>query len=271
MMITVYIEYVFVISFLMNYMVIYITQIILGITTEKVGFAAFLVAFTYSLTIMVFGVNTITSIASVIVGPAIVSIMLFELKRENYIHKIITLYIVTIVFGVFIGGLLSYTYPGYLFITFIKDKSEILTLLIWMTYTWVIFRMLINGLGYLRKKLMHSFDYCDVSLKYEGVEIIIKGLVDSGDSLYYGSHPVSIVEFESVRDLLRKKPKGLFTVYYKSLGTEKGMLYGVVFDEMIINVSDSVYKALNVYVAIYKGKVSSSGEYSMIIHKDCIK
>ena len=46
---------------------------------------------------------------------------------------------------------------------------------------------------------------------------------------------------------------------------------GVVFDEMIINVSDSVYKALNVYVAIYKGKVSSSGEYSMIIHKDCIK
>ena len=208
MIITIYIEYIFVVNFLMNYISIYITQVILGLSVKKVGICAFFATLLYIGTITLFGVNNITSVISCILGPVFVCGVETTRRKGTFLLRLATLYVVTVILGVVMGGFITYTYPGYLIITFLKNKSSIIALTIWIVYAWTIFKLFIKGIGIIRDRIFNNLRQCDILLIYGEKRLRVKGLIDSGNSLYYGveKHPVSIVEYEVIKDLLNEPP-----------------------------------------------------------------
>lgn len=273
MTITIYIEYFFVMNYFMSYIVIYLTKILLQTGDIRIKTGAFISAFLYCLIIVIGGTGNVASAISAVLGPIFVaSVIIPPFKVKKLSMKLVVLYATTLFLGVVMGGIISYTYLGYLVISLVRQNSGIIALGIWLAYGFAVFKTLIGCLRHGVVKIMNNLKTCHIILRYKGKVIKAKGLIDSGNSLYYGKekHPVSIIEFEIIKEILNEKPRGLFTVGYKSLGQDEGVLYGIVFDEMEIMLADSKISLNNPYIGIYKGKLSVNGDYNMIVHKDYI-
>lgn len=274
MTITIYIEYFFVVNYLMNYIVIYFSGILLKTGVIKVRTGAFISALIYCIIVATLGMDLYSVILAGLIGPVVVAgaiIPPFHMKK--LLTKLIVLYTVTLIVGIIMGGITSHTYLGYLIVSFIKENSGVIALVIWLFYGFILFKLLIKAAKTMVSRVMNNLKLCEVFLVYEGNVIKTRGLIDSGNNLYYGEkkHPVSVVELSTIKSILDKSPRGLFTVNYKSLGQDEGIMYGIIFDKMEIVIADSKMCIDNPYIGIYKGKFSENGEYSMIIHKDYIK
>lgn len=99
--------------------------------------------------------------------------------------------------------------------------------------------------------------------------ISCRGLMDSGNSLFepISKRPVVIVEGELLEKNQVKIPaKGFFVIPYHSIGTEKGILKGVLADELEILEEQGEKRWRKVMLGVYEGRLSSKGEYQVILH-----
>lgn len=273
MIITLYIEYVFIISFIMNYIVLYITGMLVGNSSLHIREGTLISTVIYSIALVLFGYHTFTYLTGGIIGMSIAVIKTFSITTfRDYLHKLITTFLVTIITGAMIGGFLSYTYAGYIFVKFLKEDRIVSDVILFILYAVVMFKSIVKVLVFLKKRMLGNLRIYGLSLKYNDMVINTHGLLDSGNSLYYGEskEPVSIVEYDLIKVLLNHPPKGLFTIAYKSLGQDRGTMYGIVFDEMTIVLPNKKVVINKPRVGIYKGRVCTNGEYNMIIHKDYI-
>ncbi len=274
MVITVYIEFFFIINFFMNYIVILLTDIILNRKSKKRHMAAFIAAIIYCLILLIGKGKKLCMPMAGVICPMVAAVIVLEKPKIKELIKYLTgIYISTFFLGIVMGGIISHTYIGYLFINLLKRSSEIVTMGIFLCYAYILFKIVIKGIISLRMSLYKQLKNCNIILKYNDMVIKTIGLIDSGNNLYFGEnkHPVSIVEYRVIKELLKEQPKGLFTVEYKSSGNDEGMLFGIVFDEMILDMPQKEIVISNPHVGIYKGILSSKGEYGMIIHKDYLK
>ena len=108
-----------------------------------------------------------------------------------------------------------------------------------------------------------------IAITIHGQKLHCMGLMDSGNSLYepITRKPVVIVEEQVLQEHdIRMEESGFFAIPYHAIGTEKGIMKGVLADELEIQGEREERKWNRVMLGIYEGKVSQTQKYQVILH-----
>lgn len=105
-------------------------------------------------------------------------------------------------------------------------------------------------------------------------KIMVNALLDTGNMLKepYTGRNVCIIE-ENVYNRLTKEAdiksqKGYMIIPFKSLGEENGVIEAFKIEAFELIKDGSKYIKENIILGVYKGKLSSGGEYEMIINPE---
>jgi stage II sporulation protein GA (sporulation sigma-E factor processing peptidase) len=108
-----------------------------------------------------------------------------------------------------------------------------------------------------------------VQLVIGGQSISCRGLWDSGNSLIEPiTHKPAVIAERSMlqRNHVRLPKQGVFMIPYHAIGTESGMLTGILAEEMTVSGEQGEKHYHKVMLAIYEGSLSKKGEYQVILH-----
>ncbi|MCD8105165.1 MAG: sigma-E processing peptidase SpoIIGA [Lachnospiraceae bacterium] len=127
--------------------------------------------------------------------------------------------------------------------------------------------------GFVARQSREKENLASVTLCCDGKSLILKGLLDTGNQLTepLTASPVSIAQKKNLEPLLAggwEERQGFFLVPYHSLGTEKGWMQGILFDEMRVVTSRGSRIIKKPVIALYDGNVSFRQGYQMILHPD---
>jgi len=167
------------------------------------------------------------------------------------------------------GFLYSFMFAGILRVFFLEFKLfsvREIHLLGVLTGGYICFMGIKNYLQKEKASKKHAL--CHVQLKSEKGIIHIKGIIDTGNSLVepISKKPVCLLE-ESVLQKLIEKESALYrAIPYRSVGCEKGILFGVEIPEIQITYDKEVLSWKKVICAGVNHKLSTRGTYQMIIH-----
>lgn len=120
----------------------------------------------------------------------------------------------------------------------------------------------------MRERLFQKKCHLPVRITFGEKQIRCQGLMDSGNSLYepITGRPVVIVERQLLISNEVPLPDGFFAIPYHAIGTQKGILKGVLADELEIPEQQGEQRWQKVMLGIYEGKVSQKDEYQVILH-----
>jgi hypothetical protein len=126
----------------------------------------------------------------------------------------------------------------------------------------------------VRSKFRGKPTVYNVILKDRGDIISTKALYDSGNLLTepISGKPVSIIEkTKALTDWMTNTPEKYKAIPYKSVGNENGLLEGMVIDQLVIQLDNEQVVEDNAVIALYDGKISKGGNFSMILNHDLLK
>lgn len=133
--------------------------------------------------------------------------------------------------------------------------------------TGVIAGIVIFMLAY--RRLVESRHIYEVTLTEEGENVVCRALFDTGNLLTdpVSGKPVSVVEeTDLMKGWLDKYPQKYKIIPYQSVGKERGILEGIVVDELVIQKEQEQVVKKGAVVAFYKGKLSKDGDFQMILN-----
>lgn len=110
-----------------------------------------------------------------------------------------------------------------------------------------------------------------VSIAGEHSQITLKALIDSGNSLRdpISGAPVCIVEKEALSGVVSlTKPENFRIIPYHSIGKSHGLLRAVFVEQIKVQKDEKEIIFHRVLFALYEGKISQSGDYQVILHPD---
>ncbi len=111
---------------------------------------------------------------------------------------------------------------------------------------------------------------CMVELHNGMKRVRIQGIVDTGNSLLepVSGEPVSVVDKEIFDKLWAEEEliSSFRAIPYRSVGCHRGIMKGYEIPEVIIEHSGVKKVCHNIYVGISEGKVSSAGNYQILVH-----
>lgn len=134
-----------------------------------------------------------------------------------------------------------------------------------MIITFGVLKACIEVISYFRNR---QSMYFDVIIELENHKIKVRAFVDTGNSLKepISGKPVNILE-KKYADMLTENVD-ISTRYryipFHSIGEEQGALEGILADYLYIGKK----KITGPVIAIYDGKLSSAGEYHLLINID---
>lgn len=139
---------------------------------------------------------------------------------------------------------------------------------IWLTLFsgYVGFQLCMFGINRMKDKRKNHF--CTVKIKGDKEEIVVRGLIDTGNGLTdpLSNKPVAILEEDIWQKMqLAKREDKYKVIPFHSIGKEHGMLEGYEIESLHIEYEEEVKEHNRVIVAVYKGKLSVKGEYRMIL------
>ena len=196
------------------------------------------------------------------------------LKRTKVI------YLTTILLGGGINLLYDYTYFGYMVQGIIGAiYANPLNLFRMIIYTSISY-IFINYIIHFVKEKGLSKSCVNVELKLKGRSVMIRGLIDSGNSLtdpYYGKI-VHIVEYDALQMILEgvdvHKEKYRLVPFH-SLGQRNGLLEVIEFDQMQVSFIDResydkkesfFYDEKYPAIGLYHGYLSGEKKYEVLLH-----
>lgn len=108
-----------------------------------------------------------------------------------------------------------------------------------------------------------------VRLTLHGEYRELYALRDTGNRLRepYQKRPVSIVEYEAVRELMQGE-ESVFLIPCRTVHSKSQLLSAMVFDEMEVTVGTKSEKIRYPVIAFAREKLSSDSSYQMILHPD---
>lgn len=135
----------------------------------------------------------------------------------------------------------------------------------------------------------------EVTLISQGVKTVIKGLLDTGNSLKepISRKPVNIIELDTAKELFGEEFKAVIENFYlsgelqlsadtgkhlnkirmipfQSVGESKGMLVAVQIDSLYIAREGDKIQVMTPYVAIYNKRLSINNQYKMLLHPELV-
>lgn len=252
-----YVDVLFLVNFMMDYLVLLLSSRILKINTSYMKIA--IGAFTGALCTCIVIIIPIASYAiKLLIVHGVINILMMKIAmpikgKVDGIKALISLYIASIL----LGGVAQ------LFSNYFTLGSLFFALAILSFYIVKVLWFFIENLG------VHKQEILPVILYIEDEQIHLKALVDTGNSLSepLSKKPVSILDkryaylMESNLKYLEIKEIPFHTI------TNKGILKGIEVDRLEINGNKKINKAI---IAFSEEEISKHSTYEMILHPEII-
>ncbi len=146
------------------------------------------------------------------------------------------------------------------------------------------------------RRLTTSFIY-NLEIRYEGMNFILKGLLDTGNSLYdpITQSPVIIVEYSKIEKALPMEIRDIFLynrehdidyiaktiaepqfdpkyrlIPYYTVGRSGSFLIGLRPSKVLISLDGSWHETDKTIVALYAKELSKDGQYQALIHPEMV-
>lgn len=105
-----------------------------------------------------------------------------------------------------------------------------------------------------------------VRLYYKGNMREFRALCDSGNRLFepVTGKPVSVISYVDCRGFCESVASLLF-IPYRAVGTESGVLPGIVFEKMEIFTGERQFEITKPVVAVVKAPLSENGDFTMLL------
>lgn len=168
-----------------------------------------------------------------------------------------------LVFSLVAGGVLSWLQQS----LGIADRGRNMILMAVGTI-WFGYLFLQRWIGLMRERMHYKTCNLPVILRLCGKQIDCRGLMDSGNSLCepITGRPVVIVEKGLLLQHGIMEPDRYFAIPYHAIGTQNGILKGVLADELEIPGQQEERRWQKVMLGIYEGKISRQDDYQVILH-----
>ena len=269
-----YIDIIFLINFIMDFLIFFLTKKLLRINTTyiRLGISSATAAVTYCIAIVYFEftiVNKIILSLLIFIVPIIIG---FRPKGIVELFKIlISVYIMTVIVGgVTFASMYYISTNSYMqnFIFAATSRSTLRLLIFSVLFCYALLKIIsvILNQYFIKNKIY------PVQISQNKNTAIAKGIIDTGNSLYepQSFKPVLVSEYEVLKELLPENfetSNEVCKIPYKSVGEANGTLIGVKFDKVVIfdkNIGNLVIE--NQTIGIYKGKLTNNDEYNILLH-----
>lgn len=286
----IYIDVLFFMNFIMDLMIFNVAINFIGKRVSKIRWivGSFLAALLYCLVIYFPVLQTLPYYIYYLFIPIIPILYIFEpISSKEFLKN----FIVCSFSAFLIGGATFNFY--YLF----KQvySNYIMTLLLPLLVGGLICIIIILSFRWLRKKvILPQFEY-DIILHNLEKNEKLEGIVDTGNCLYtlMGHRPVTVVSYESVKELLGEKEKkiliecekegiiqtvsqlglmdrSLTIIPFKSVGCKEGIILGVQMEKISIRRGSYHKEFNNCMVGICFEPIFKECKYEVLVHPDFI-
>lgn len=302
MYLEVYIDMVFIINLIMDYIILFIVKILTKRNTKKIRLfmGAVVGALMMCLIVILPYDNYLFNVG---IGYLLTSVLLiyiaFKPKRlSEFIKLTIIMYLSAIMLGGIMFALYYYSFIG-VAVSKVINGTYNMDLGVGLFVIFGIIAIIIFKI--IRKVMANTVvtnrNLYGVEININDSRIMVNGLLDTGNNLYdpITKNPVLIAETELLEKLIEKdsydKLKDiscdmynlssfaefgeksnlkLRLIPFSSLGNENGMLLGIVADNICINLGDETKDYRDVVIAVYDKKLSNDNSYQVLIHPKLI-
>lgn len=250
-----YLDVLFLVNFMMDYLILLLTKRILKSHTTyiRILLGAFLGACLTCIVIVLAIPNVILQflLFHIIVNSVMILTALMIQTIGEYIKGLISLYIASIL----LGGVFQ------LFSQYATIGSLFFALAVTSYY-------LVKGIWFFVEQLgKYNQEFYPVELHIEGRIIKVMALMDTGNGLRepLSYKPVSVVD----KGLIEREDIVLHTQHhipYNTIG-DKGVLTAITIEKLHIGGSKNLW-VLEPIIAVSKETISSNGSYQMILHPE---
>lgn len=269
-----YIDVVFFINFVMDYLLLCILRIILKEKTTWLRMAAGSGAGAlWACIVTVWPV--LPRALEGLVTYTVISILMIKLSFQikgvrEVIKAVLGLYLSAVTLGGGIYALYQHTRAGYYVEQLIRgggmDSAPAAILLLCAAGVYTGLNGIWLVISEVRQRQSHIYS---VTLSYQGRTETVSALLDTGNHLYepVTHKPVHIVTAEVLEGLC-EQVTAIIYIPYHAIGTEEGILPGVFLDSMMVGQGEKKITITKPLVAISKQPLSPSGEYQMLLNED---
>lgn len=254
---TVYIDVLFLVNFFMDIWILWLMKTVLKYRSSvlRILLAAFIGALWVCL-ITAFSFlpkvaeNVITYFG---ISSAMICIAFHKRNWKELLKGIVALYVVSFCLGGISNYLFYHTKAGSL-----PRLFMLLTFSVGCTF------ILLSEFISSKKS---TKDIYSVKLCYQGRNIELKGLWDSGNSLSdpLTHKPVCIVEYPAVKDLVTSI-EGFRYIPFQSVGKTDGLLVGIEMDQLVVQMEKEQIQIESPMIGICKHSLSRDNRYQMLLH-----
>lgn len=269
-----YIDVVFFINFVMDYLLLCILRIILKEKTTWLRMAAGSGAGAlWACIVTVWPV--LPRALEGLVTYTVISILMIKLSFQikgvrEVIKAVLGLYLSAVTLGGGIYALYQHTRAGYYVEQLIRgggmDSAPAAILLLCAAGVYTGLNGIWLVISEVRQRQSHIYS---VTLSYQGRTETVSALLDTGNHLYepVTHKPVHIITAEVLEGLC-EQVTAIIYIPYHAIGTEEGILPGVFLDSMMVGQGEKKITITKPLVAISKQPLSPSGEYQMLLNED---
>ena len=297
MKLEVYIDLVFGVNLIMDYLLLAMMQKLVKKSSKKGRkiFAAILggLGACFSIMVPTFRSGIFMILFGVFLAGCMLKITFRYETMKALARDIIVYYAITFLVGGILNYLYYYTSAGYYITEFIRILPSKA-----LNFCYLIcFFAIAGGFVHLVKRIFIQMKgtrelFYNVELVFGEKKITCKGFLDTGNHLRepISRRPVVIADFDGIKEILpeelidyakdfisnaKHKDIDRFAVRikwipYHAVGTEEGILPGIVFDEVNILKEDTKVHNPNITVAIYRGKLTVDNSYHIILHEELL-
>ncbi|MGL5259694.1 MAG: sigma-E processing peptidase SpoIIGA [Lachnospiraceae bacterium] len=252
---SVYIDRYFSLNFILIFFILLLSRDVLKskVTWRRIIVGDFLGTIGCCITIFL---PTSNMIIKIIIGYIISSIfMIWFVFKVKTLKRGVTVIVVVYGMASLLGGILAMS---------IRFTPSILGISIVAT-------ICIKIICYFYHKQTKDKIFIVTLYDYNEQKIVIKGLIDTGNSLYdpITKKPISIIDKECFSTysftVLEEK---FHAIPFSSVGKNNGILKGYEIKKMTVKINEEEMEVLKPIIAISEEKISNQNKYQIIIHPD---
>ena len=291
--ITIYIDIIFLENLVMNTIILYATAIILKIKPKFIRvIIGSVVGSLYAIITYTTQLPIYTSVLSKILLSIIIVYITFNPQNmKNMWKEVLIFYLTSFVFGGVALYLLYFIKPQEIFIKNGIFVGEYVLKVIFLGAI-IAFIIIKVSIKFIKNKMIAKDMYCKIKIKINEKEIETIAMIDTGNlakepitntpviivesSLLYKTLPKEIINnidsilSGEIKEVPEEYVSRLRCIPFSSLGKQNGMLFGVKADEIMIEKDDEKKVSKNVIIGIYDKSLTKRGEYRALIGLELI-
>jgi Sporulation factor SpoIIGA. len=285
-----YIDVLFVINVIMDYILLVLVRKILRCQTTH--FRVLLGSIIGSLMVCILVMLPIRNmLIHILIGYFVTSTCMVKIGcnikgKKNLVRGVLSLYVLAFIMVGIYETLSSYieidNWLGLALMGSGKGAVAFRTFLILTTLSYIILVCAVNGFKSFKNKVINTYE---ITLVEKGQKKDLVGFLDTGNHLMepFSQKPVSILDYQALEGLIGAKcidnlmkmgnyeeintntEKKIRYIPFHSIGKENGMLPAVTIDFMNIKIGKRSVIVKNPILAVCKQPVSVKGEYQVVL------